>query len=150
MHIFHKNDLKYKTSIANRGKGPGEIVTIGNVSFDESQRKLYVTDHGKQLIFSYDLDSALADPKYYMPEIKMRLDNSRFPDRYQYINDTLCIGKVVEPVGISDFKILMAKWNMSTGKITPMKYTHPDIEKKTYYFCRINGKRYLCRMLFSP
>ena len=129
IHIFNKDDFTYLTGIANRGKGPGEIANIGHIATDEKQRKFYVKDSGKQRIFSYSLDSVLFNPAY-LPEVKMEMNIKRFPLHYQYVNDTLCIGTIMEPAGISDFSVLTAKWNMSTGEITLMKYTHPKIEKK--------------------
>jgi hypothetical protein len=70
----------------------------------------------------------LANPKY-RPEEKLKINNTIFPERYKYINDTLCIGVAIVPIGDSDFKPVVAKWNMRTGEIIPMKYEHPEIEK---------------------
>jgi hypothetical protein len=41
---------------------------------------------------------------------------------------------IIEPIGVSDFKPLVARWNMHTGEIVPMKYGHPKIEKKRIGF----------------
>lgn len=101
----------------------------GHVGIDEAQRTFFVSDHGKQKIFSYNLDSVLANP-FYIPNIKADIKIGLFPDTYRYINDTLCIGRIIEPIGTNDFKSLVAKWNMQTGEIRPMKYEHPDIKKK--------------------
>ncbi len=84
--------------------------------------------NGKK-IFSYNLDSVLANP-FYISNIKTDIKIGLFPDTYRYINDTLCIGRIIEPIGTNDFKSLVAKWNMQTGEIRPMKYEHPDIKKK--------------------
>jgi hypothetical protein len=67
-----------------------------------------------------------------MPGVKMNLNNSLFPDRYHYIHDTLSLGTMIEPVGNSDFKQFIGKWNMATGEIKRMKYEHPDIDRKRY------------------
>ena len=129
IHIFDKNDnFKYLAGTAPRGQGPDEITVIGHVEPDNTGKILYVTDHGKLKIFSYDLDSVLANPKY-RPEEKLRMNNTIFPEKYTYINDTLCIGVAIAPIGYSDFRPVIAKWNMSTGEIIPMKYEHPEIEK---------------------
>lgn len=129
IHIFDKNSFEYLVSTAPLGQGPGEITVIGHIGVDESNHRFYVSDHGKQEIFSYDLDSVLSSP-LYEPQVKMKMNKGLFPDRYCYINDTLCIGLVIEPTGVSTFKQFVAKWNMNTGEIKPMKYNHPDIEKK--------------------
>jgi hypothetical protein len=133
IHLFDKNSFKYVLSFADRGQGPGEITRIGHVGVDEANRKLYISDHGKQKIFSYDLDSLLADPSY-MPTVKMQMNVKKFPDRYQYINDTLSVGLIIEPDGNGNFKQSVGKWNMQTGKIELMKYEHPDIHKKRIAF----------------
>jgi hypothetical protein len=59
---------------------------------------------------------------------------SDISDWYEYINDTLCIGKIIVPVGTSDFIPVIARWNMNTGEVIPMKYAHPEIEKRRISF----------------
>lgn len=129
IHIFDKNSFEYLTSTAPLGQGPGEITVIGHIGVDESRNKFYVSDHGKQKIFSYDMDSVLSS-SFYEPQVKIKMNKELFPDRYCYINDTLCIGVIIEPTSVSTFKQFVAKWNMNTGEIKPMKYKHPDIENK--------------------
>jgi hypothetical protein len=133
IHIFDKNNFNYINSFADRGQGPGEIAGIGHIAWDKVNRLLYVSDHGKQRIFSYPLDSVLTKDSY-IPDIKMKLDDNLFPSRYHYINDTLSIGVMIEPVGNSDFKPAIGKWNMATGEIKRMQHEHPDIEKKRIVF----------------
>lgn len=133
IHIFNKNDFGYVKSIANKGQGPGEIANIGHIAADKTNRVFYVTDHGKQRIFSYNLDSVLTNP-FYLPKVKMEIVESQFPDRYEYINDTLSMGLIIEPIGNYGFNQSLGKWNMNTGKVEKMKYTHPQIEKKRIYF----------------
>lgn len=129
IHIFNKNSFKYLTSVAYKGEGPREIAVVGHIGTDEANRVFYVSDHGKQCIFTYKLDSVLVDSSY-MPAVKIKFDKSRFPSEYMYVNDTLSYGRIIEPIGNSDFKPSVAKWNMKTGEVTPMKYEHPQIEKK--------------------
>lgn len=132
IHIFDRNSFRYITSTATKGQGPGEIAGLGCIAYDKNRRSFYVTDHGKLKIFSYNLDSVLVNPDY-MPEVKMNMKVELFPDSYRYINDTLCIGRVIKPIGTNDFKPYVAKWNMLTGKIDLMKYEHPDISKVRFY-----------------
>jgi hypothetical protein len=106
---------------------------MGHIGTDEANRMIYVSDHGKQRIFAYSLDSVLANPSY-MPEVKIKMNEKLFPSKYHYINDTLSIGLIIEPIGKADFKQTVAKWNMNSGEINPMKYEHPDIEKKRVSF----------------
>lgn len=133
IHLFDKRNFDYVISTGYKGEGPEEITIIGHIGVDEAHRRFYVNDHGKQLIFSYDLDSVLISADY-KPMIKMKMNQRQFPDKYQYISDTLCIGLVIEPIGSSDFKPTVAKWNMSTGEIRPMPYEHSEIEKKRISF----------------
>ncbi|WP_080904334.1 6-bladed beta-propeller [Parabacteroides sp. Marseille-P3160] len=133
IHIFDRNNFKFITSICDFGQAPGEITNIGHIAINESNRSFYVSDHGKQRIFSYDLDSVLNNPSY-LPQVKMVMNKSQFPSKYKYINDTLSIGLVIEPIGTGDYKQSIARWNMNTEKLEPMKYEHPDIKKKRVVF----------------
>ena len=135
VHVFDKNNFKYITSTALKGQGPGEIVNIGAyIAEDKVNRKFYVSDHGKNCIFSYDLDSAIADPSY-LPVVKMRMGDLVFPDKYEYINDTLSIGITIQRMGNGNFDLAIGKFNMKTGGITPMSYTiNPHVKKKRVFF----------------
>ncbi|GAB6010931.1 6-bladed beta-propeller [Viscerimonas tarda] len=133
IHIFDRETFTYVTSIADRGQGPHEITNMGHIETDESSRLFYVSDHGKQMILSYNLDSVLVNPSD-VPHEKMKMNKGLFPDKYRYLNDTLSIGLIIEPIGNSDFSQIVAKWNMATGEIKPMKYKHPKIEKKRVNF----------------
>jgi len=134
IHIFNKNNFSYITSALYKGQGPGEIANMGSLGTNESDNILYITDHGKRSIFSYALDSLLSNPLFYIPEVKMKMNESLFPSDYYYIQDTLCIGTIIEPTGDFGFKQSLAKWNMNTGEIRAMKYTHPEIERKRVHF----------------
>ena len=128
IHVFRKDDFSHVTSFAFRGQGPGEIANLGQLSFNEDTREIYVNDHGKQKIFAYPLDSILANP-HYMPVAKMEMDPGKFPDKLFYVNDTVSIGRLILPTGNSGFNQRVAKFNLKTGAVTPMKYTHPEIKK---------------------
>lgn len=127
--LFDKQTYKYLTSTAFRGQGPGEIANIGHIGIDEKNRKIYVSDHGKQKIFGYDLDSIFQNPDY-MPFVKLNMNKTQFPDSYQYINDTLCYARIIVPTGDYSFNEFAAKWNMQTGEMKPMNYSHPKVEKR--------------------
>ena len=133
IHLFDKNKYDYVTSIASMGQRPGEIVNMGYIETDEINRMFYVSDHGRQAIYSFDLDSVLTNP-FYMPKIKIKMNKGQFPSKYLRINDSLSIGLIIEPIGNADYKQSIAKWNMNTEKITPMKYEHPKIKKKRVNF----------------
>lgn len=133
IHIFNKKNYDYLTSVASVGQGPNEITNMGHIGIDEIHHKFYVSDHGKQKIFSYDIDSVVVD-SFYIPKVKMKMNEGKFPDRYLYVNDSLCIGLIIEPIGSNNFKPSVAKWNMNTGEIVLMKYEHPNIKKKRISF----------------
>jgi hypothetical protein len=129
IHLFNKDDFSHVTSIAPKGQGPGEITNMGQIAIDNVNDIFFVSDHGKQKIFSYELDSIICNP-HYMPEVKMIMNQEFFPSRYWYINDSLSIGLVIEPIGNADYSQHVVKFNMNTGEIQKMKYEHPDIRKK--------------------
>ncbi|MDR0538750.1 MAG: 6-bladed beta-propeller [Tannerellaceae bacterium] len=133
IHLFDKNTFEYIISTAARGQGPCEITRIGHIGIDEMNRKFYVSDHGKNKIFGFLLDSVLGNSSY-CPEVKVNMNNKLFPSEYEYINDTLCIGRFIEPIEVGDFKPTIGRWNMNTGEVTLMKYKHPEVEKKRIVF----------------
>lgn len=133
IHIFNMQDFTYVQSIGELGQGPGEITILGNIGIDNIRKNLYISDYGKQKIFSYNVDSAFANP-FYMPNVKMEMDKGIFPDVYQFFSDTLAIGRMISPTSSSSFKQMLARLNMQTGKILPLKENHPEIEKKRVCF----------------
>ncbi|MBE8722337.1 BF3164 family lipoprotein [Sphingobacterium pedocola] len=133
IHIFNKDNFNYVTSIADIGQGPGEITVIGHIEEDKKDRAFLVSDHGKQKIFSYNLDSALTVPSY-MPKERVRMDKSQFPHVYKFINDSLSVGLFIKPIGTNDFAQSVAKWNMQTGGIETLSQEHPKIKRKRISF----------------
>lgn len=133
IHLFDKKNFSYITSTGYKGIGPNEIANMGKIGINESDHIFYVSDHGKQMIFSFYLDSVLTNPNY-MPIERVKTDKSQYPRSYQYVNDTLSIGLIIESIGGSDYKPTIAKWNMNTGEIKPLEYEHPEIEKKRINF----------------
>lgn len=131
IYLFDKYDFSYITSFAPVGQGPGEIANIGFVYSDDEHRRIYINDHAKQRIFSYDLDSVLANP-FYIPEVRLVMNEAEFPSWYCILNDTLSLGEIIRPIGNSDFTKVSAKWEIKKNKITPMEDLHPEVEKKRY------------------
>ncbi|WP_019541474.1 6-bladed beta-propeller [Proteiniphilum acetatigenes] len=129
IHLFDRNNYGYITSGIPRGQGPGEVTNMGYIGVNEENKEFYVSDHGKLKIFNYPLDSILNNP-YYMPGIKKEIDNIQFPSNYVFINDTLCFARIIEPTGNVGHNEVAAKWNMQTGEVNKMKYSHPKVDKK--------------------
>ena len=134
IHLFDKNNFNYVTSTADRGPGPRELTVPGEIGVNEKDRIFYASDHGKQLIYCFELDSVLDNPKYY-PKETIKMDKTQFPSNYLYINDTLSIGRFILPIGNGDYRPSVAKWNMLTGDVTLLnKNDHPKIEWKRAVF----------------
>lgn len=133
IHVFDKNSFKHITSFGNQGQGPSEITVLGDIGYNEKKHEIYVADHGKYCIFSYNLDSIITNPDY-IPIVKLKIQEKEFPDRFYYINDNQAIARIISINSNHTFNQSIAKWNMSSGKILPMKYTHPDIERKRATF----------------
>jgi len=129
IHIFGRNNYEYITSAIPKGQGPGEITVIGYIGVNNKKKEFYVSDHGKQRIFSYPLDSILNNP-YYMPDIKKEIKNEQFPSEYEYINDTLSYARLIEPTGNVGHHEAVGKWNMRTGEMEKIRYSHPKVDKK--------------------
>jgi hypothetical protein len=128
IHFFDRNNFQYITGIAYRGQGPGELANMGRrMAIDEVHRKFYVTDHGKQKVFSYHLDSVLSDPSY-MPGVKIGIGDRQFPDHYQIIDDSTAICGSIQRLEPGNFKPAAGKMNMQTGEITLMPYENPRVK----------------------
>ncbi len=134
MHFFSLENFEYVLSVGDIGQGPKEITNIGHLEVDEERRKLYVSDHGKNKVLSYDIDSLIASPTSYDFQTKVRIKEGLFPSSYCYINDTLSYARVIKPTSASTFEQGVGKWNMVTGEMEMMPYSHPDVEMKRSLF----------------
>lgn len=72
-----------------------------------------------------------------------------FPDDYLYLNDTLCIAKIIEPIGNNDYKPSVARWNMATGEINPMPYEYPDLKKSASYTLHPQSTNYMSNVILN-
>lgn len=133
IHVFDKKNFNHITSFGYQGEGPSEITVLGHLEFNEKKREIYVADHGKHCILSYNLDSIITNPNY-TPLVKLKIREREFPDRFHYINDSLSIARIISINRNHTFNQSIAKWNMSTGEMSPMKYSHPNIERKRAIF----------------
>ena len=123
------NNFEHVMNAVPRGQGPGEITNMGYIATNEDKREFYLSDHGKLKIFSYKIDSIFSNP-LYTPDIKKEINKIQFPSEYEFVNDTLSFARIIVPTGNSGYNEFIAKWNMQTDNITPIKYTHPKIKKK--------------------
>lgn len=113
---FDPKTMRYIGSFAHQGEGPEEVLVPGSIGINERENELYITDHGQQRIMGFKIDNALSDTTY-APFEKQRLDKTTFPDRYKYINDTLCIGRAILMSEVSGFTQEPCFYNMSTGEM---------------------------------
>ncbi len=134
LHLFDITTFKYISSFGLHGQGPKELTNPGDVIPNKKGRTFFIIDYGKDKLLAYNLDSVLANPKDYSPKIKTKIGKKEFPAQYTYVNDTLSIARIIRPTGNSGFNEIRAKWNMKTGEITPMKYTHPEIKRRRTTF----------------
>lgn len=143
VHLLDKTTFTHITSFGKFGPGPSEVTRIGGLAWDENSRNMYITDHGKWRIVSYNLDSVLADSSY-LPQVKLNMDKGLFPSNYQYINDTLSFGVFIKPSGPSTFKQISGKWNIKTGEANPLIYDHPDVKvKRIFLAVSMRNKMYV-------
>ncbi|MDR2809024.1 MAG: hypothetical protein LBB84_00495, partial [Tannerellaceae bacterium] len=61
------------------------------------------------------------------PKLKMVMNEAIFPDYIQFIDDSMAIGCMIQPIGDSNFQPAVGKLNIHTGQITLMPYIHPKI-----------------------
>ena len=61
------------------------------------------------------MDSILANPNY-LPRKKADIDPAEFPSKIQYVSDTLSYALYMHVLNPGDYKPMVGKWNMLTGK----------------------------------
>ena len=130
IHLFDKSDFRLLASVGAIGQGPREITNLGSICVDDAKNKLYVMDHGKQKIFSYDVDSVMTMPDTYVHQTKARIKSNQFPSNPIYINDTLSYGRVIIPTSPGTFDQMIGKWNMMTGELQTIGEKHPEVKSK--------------------
>ena len=134
IHVFGNEDYNHLFSVGQLGQGPYEITRLGDIGIDNVRKKFYVSDHGKMKIFSYDIETLMKDPDSYQHEVKLEMKKNMFPSTYHYVSDTLSYARVIKPTSNNSFRQDIAKWNMVTGEMTPMEYSHPAIKNKRSIF----------------
>ncbi len=133
VNLFKKDDFSYVTGTGLRGQGPKEITTVGALMSDETHRKLYVSDYGKMNILIFEMDSLLTNPDYF-PERNIKMNETTFPDRFYYVNDTLCYARTIIVEEGKHFQQNLVKWNMKTSKYHNFIEGHPRVERKRSNF----------------
>ncbi|MGE0077536.1 MAG: hypothetical protein AB7S48_06725 [Bacteroidales bacterium] len=140
IHIFNKNTFEYITSTGIIGKGPGEVTRQGRIGVDHKNKILWVSDHGKQVMWKFPLDSILNN-NMYKPTEKLDLLNNLFIERYDFLNDSIALGKAVHVLSTDSYDMVTAKLNLHTNVTEIFGYEHPNaIGKKSNSFFALSLK----------
>jgi hypothetical protein len=139
IHIFNKNSFNYITSTCFIGKGPGEVTNKGPLCFDENSGIFLVSDYSKMVLWKFPLDSVIQDANY-KPTRSIPLSREFFVVRFEVINDSLILGKAVQPSSASKYEMKMVKFNINTGGIQSFGYEHPEAvgQKPSNSFFKVN------------
>ena len=131
--IFDKRSFSYITGVGHVGEGPDEITNMGVIVPDEEHHRFYVPDYGKSKLLSYSLDSIFKNP-FCQFEFKANMQEMQFPDRFVYVNDTLCFARSILIGNEKFFQQSIVKWNMLTGEMSLLFKGHPEVERKRSMF----------------
>ena len=118
LHVIDKNTFAHLRSGIKRGRGPGEIVSPGNLIIDESRCKFLIPDYGKQVIYGFGFHDFFRQSDY-KPEVEMQMQAKSFPADSYLLGDDLLMGIIIEPIGTSNFRESLAKWSLKNGDISP-------------------------------
>lgn len=129
IHLFDKEKFTFLKSTGRRGQGPGEIIRFGRIGVNPVNRTFWVTDHGKQKIFLFPLDSVLTQPDY-LPKISYDMRKDFFMSRFDFLNDSIILGKAVTVLSSNTYDMVTARQNIKTGFIEPFGYENPKITGK--------------------
>lgn len=140
IHLFDKKTFQYITSTAFVGKGPGEVTRSGGVKIDYKNRIIWLSDHGKMVLWKFPLDSILNNEKFY-PKESIVLPKKFFIERFGFLNDSIVIGKVVNVLSNNSFDMKMIKQNLKTMETESFGYEHPEATgKKSNSFFKLSTK----------
>lgn len=152
IHLYNKNTFKHITSTGIIGRGPGEITRPGFIGINETNRTLWMVDHGKRVIWKFQLDSVLKHEEY-KPTKKIKLNERFFIEKFDFVNDSILLGRAWDIVDNNSFKMAMAKRNIYTNRIKRYGYKHPKIEqkgrKKTYFSFDLSSRNNLYVKCYS-
>lgn len=150
IHLYDKKSFAFVASTAFRGRGPGEISSQGRITVEPNNKIFWVPDHGKRVTFKFYLDSALNN-ELYLPTEKKELFDELFLDRYDFLNDSIALGKAVHVVNFNAFDMAMAKMNLKTNTTERFGYEHPEsVGKKSnsYFLLSRENKFYVNAFVF--
>ncbi|NOU62030.1 hypothetical protein [Marinifilum caeruleilacunae] len=132
IHFFNKNNLEYVSSSGFLGRGPGEISRLGEARCAFETKEIFVDDYGKMVRWKFPMDSVLNNKKF-KPSRKLMLDNELFQIKYEFINDSISIGRSVKPTSTHSMDLVTTKQNIYTNKIEEYGYNFPEIRGRESY-----------------
>ena len=126
IHLFDKEDYKHLCSVGTIGKGPGEISYYGKPMPVYDSRKFWMFDHGKLVVYEFDLDNNICEV-HYLPKPRYEFSRTGFLSGVDKILDEeIVIGRGIIPTSAGTYKETIARYNFVTGEFDPFGYTHPD------------------------
>jgi len=129
-HLLNKNTFKYITSTGILGRGPGEICVPSGLLIDQESRFFWQLDVGKRMWHKFPIDSVLSD-NMFKPTVSVKLSDKLLLVHYDFLNDSIVLGKAIEPFSGSPFVTMaMTKFNINTGEIGRFGYENPKVVGK--------------------
>ena len=126
IHLFDKNTFEYITSTGFQGRGPGEITRPGgSIAIDYSKNSFHVVDHGRRGVWEFSLNGILNDENYKPTKFK-EMDPEMYPERFEFVNDSIALGMAIRPLSIDTYERVMVKLNLNTNTVNEFGYVHPE------------------------
>jgi len=138
VHFFQANSFTYLGSTGKTGRGPGELGRAGNLATNAQTGHFWLSDFSKYILWKFNLDSALTSPNY-MP-VAQPMSKKHFMVRMAFVNDTLAMGNVLDPISPSNYVMKVATLNTKNSKIKILNHSAPDYitEKRTNSFIALS------------
>ncbi len=150
IHLYNKNTFEFVTSTGFRGRGPGEISNPGRIVAEPDGQVFWAPDHGKRILYKFYLDSVLKNPNY-LPGEKRSLNDELFVERYDFLNDSIALGKAVHVLNFNSFDMAMAKMNINSNTTEKFGYEHPEATGKksnSFFALSLTNNYYVNAFLF--
>lgn len=126
-YLLNKRDFRLIARSLKLGKGPGEISRAGYFNADRMKEKLYLNDHGKNVVWEIPIDSMISNPEY-LPSQNLRRNPQLLLQEYYPLNDSIMLGIAMHPLSPSTFEIKTAKWNVKKNTIIEFGYEHTNAQ----------------------
>lgn len=145
IHLFDKNTFNYITSTGIIGRGPGEISRYGTIGINKNKNTFWISDYGKLLMWKFPIDSILKND-HFKPSEKVNLNKNLMIARYEFLNDSIVLGKAVHPLNHYEYIETMARFNINANKIKRFGYNHPKAvgkKSRSYFKLSVSNEFYV-------